>query len=943
MKKYWLLIITLFISTFLSAQTGTPDYTWYTGKVSPYSITSTDQLLALSNIVNGTAGAIINNGIADNFSKKNITLTTNLDLSNYNYPGGASGWTSIGNKATNPFRGNFDGQNYTIKNLFSYFSTDTLVGLFGYVRNGKIGHLILEDVNIQTDTLPIITHTAGLVAYLEVASDSAIVENCAVTGSIIASRYGNNGGLIGSINSFGFAKVRNCTSSVNLLNGNSCGMIGHINTNRSVTVINCINNGSISCTNGLGSFGGGLIGQVQNYYLKQCVISNCTNAGEVSNFYSGGGLIGHIYGGPVNIDHSSNKAKIFNCQSTGGLLGYAFGSFYINTSYNTGPLYSTSGGGGIIGTTNARGIITNSYNTGNILISGEISGTGGGIVGMINSSWYDSVIVKNCYNTGSITAESYGDAGGIAGYLQSYSYGYISVKNCVSLGCSLSGYPTGCGRIVGGYEGDVTISSNYGSIFTKVNNNTVSNSITNGTGINTSQAAIASKWWNGTTGYFATTDHPTVKPDQVWIFSDNQLPVLKLISGQLSTWPICDVIIVSYNTNGGSEIADEEVSIFGKATKPVNPIRPGYTFIDWYSDQLLNNVFDFNTLITQDTTLYAKWEKIMYTVSFNTNGGSIIANEEVGMYEKALQPANPTRPGYTFVNWYSDQPLSYIFDFDSLITNNITLYAKWEIIPIVLNPEKIYVSYSCSGNSAVLKFVVKTGLPVGYKIVFDSKAITAGFENIDYIPILTADSTIIINVPSSVPAGSYAATLFIHGVAGNVSPGYAIIITKMLGEDVIVGKFTNLVFCDNSHDNFKVYQWYKNGVQIANANKQYYDDDAGRAGNSYQVRVVTSAGDTLMSCPKTFVKSQIAGVNLKLYPNPLIPGGICTLEVEGLSVNEIKGAILTIYDSHGIAIYQTKGISDSNKISLPDNEGLYICELATSSGASYSCKILLNR
>lgn len=943
MKKYRLLVVILLFSTSISAQTGIPDYTWYAGKVSPYSISSTDQLLALANIVNGTAGAAINGGKADNFAFKFINLTANLDLSNYNYPGGASGWTSIGNNSTNPFKGYFDGQNYTIKSLVSNYSPDTLVGLFGYVRNGRIGQLNMEDVNIQTETLPVITHTAGLVAYLEATSDSAIVENCAISGSIIGSMHGNNGGLIGSIYSNGYSKVRNCTSNINLLNGNSCGMVGHVNTNRSVTVINCINNGSISCSNGLGSFGGGLIGQVQNYYSKQCVISNCTNAGEVSNFHSGGGLIGHIYGGPVNIDHSFNKANIYNCKSPGGLLGYASGSFYINTSYNTGSIYTSSGGGGIIGYTNARGTITNSYNTGDVLISGETWGTGGGIVGIINSSWYDSVVVKNCYNTGSITADSYGDAGGIVGYLQSGSYGYISVNNCVSLGCSLSGYPTGCGRIVGGYEGNVTIKNNYGSLFTKVNNVTVSNSLTNGIGIITSQAATASKWWNGTTGYFATTDHPTVKPDQVWIFSDNQLPALKSISLQLNTLPVCYVIIVSYNANGGSEIADEEVSIFGKATKPINPIRPGYTYIDWYSDQEFNHVFDFNTLITQDTTLYAKWEKIMYTVSFNTNEGSIIANEEVGMYERAIRPVNPNRPGYIFADWYTDRSLSNIFDFNSLIINNITLFAKWEIIPIVLNPEKISASYSCSGNSAVLTFDIKTGLPAGYKIVFDSKATTAGFENIDYIPILTTDSTIIIPVPLAVPAGSYAATLFIHGLAENVSPGYAVVISKMLSEDVIVGKFTNLVFCDNSQNLFKEYQWFKNGIKIADADKQYYDDDAGRGGNSYQVQVVTLTDETLMSCPKTFIKSQMAGVNLKLFPNPLTPGEMCTLKVEGLASNDLEGAILSIYNCYGNPVYRSEKITESNKITLPGIEGIYICELVTSSGASYSCKILLSR
>ncbi|MBQ3180356.1 MAG: InlB B-repeat-containing protein, partial [Firmicutes bacterium] len=67
---------------------------------------------------------------------------------------------------------------------------------------------------------------------------------------------------------------------------------------------------------------------------------------------------------------------------------------------------------------------------------------------------------------------------------------------------------------------------------------------------------------------------------------------------------------VTFETNDGSAI-DEQTFIKGeKATKPADPTRSGYKFAGWYSDEKLTTVFDFeNTVITEDTTVYAKWNK----------------------------------------------------------------------------------------------------------------------------------------------------------------------------------------------------------------------------------------------------------------------------------------------------------------------------------------------
>ncbi|MCE5235799.1 MAG: InlB B-repeat-containing protein, partial [Eubacteriales bacterium] len=64
---------------------------------------------------------------------------------------------------------------------------------------------------------------------------------------------------------------------------------------------------------------------------------------------------------------------------------------------------------------------------------------------------------------------------------------------------------------------------------------------------------------------------------------------------------------VTFNSNGGSAVANQTIQSGSKATKPANPTKAGYTFGGWYSDDALKNAWDFNTAITKDTTLYAKW------------------------------------------------------------------------------------------------------------------------------------------------------------------------------------------------------------------------------------------------------------------------------------------------------------------------------------------------
>ena len=71
------------------------------------------------------------------------------------------------------------------------------------------------------------------------------------------------------------------------------------------------------------------------------------------------------------------------------------------------------------------------------------------------------------------------------------------------------------------------------------------------------------------------------------------------------------------------------------------------------------------------------------TVSFESNGGSVISNVTVKIGEKLDPFEAPVREGYVFGGWYTDVHLTEEWDYDTIIDSNITLYAKW----IVSNDE----------------------------------------------------------------------------------------------------------------------------------------------------------------------------------------------------------------------------------------------------------------
>ena len=71
----------------------------------------------------------------------------------------------------------------------------------------------------------------------------------------------------------------------------------------------------------------------------------------------------------------------------------------------------------------------------------------------------------------------------------------------------------------------------------------------------------------------------------------------------------------------------------------------------------------------------------VWTVTFNTNGGTPEPESQIRANLPATKPDDPTRSGYVFAGWYTDEACTAAYDFTQPVTDNITLYAKWEAAP----------------------------------------------------------------------------------------------------------------------------------------------------------------------------------------------------------------------------------------------------------------------
>ncbi|MCL2271037.1 MAG: InlB B-repeat-containing protein, partial [Treponema sp.] len=193
---------------------------------------------------------------------------------------------------------------------------------------------------------------------------------------------------------------------------------------------------------------------------------------------------------------------------------------------------------------------------------------------------------------------------------------------------------------------------------------------------------------------------------------------LLIVTGSLSLYALWVEIgtvthTVLFDSNGGTAVPGQIVISGNQAARPQNPSRSGYSFVNWYSDSGLGAVYDFSAPVTENITLFAGWNIVQYTVTFNINGaeGTVPESRTVNAGSEIILPDNTgiSKGDYLFGGWNANAAgtgINYSAHGVLVPDSTITLYAKWNPPGTVTHT----VSFDSNGGSAVSGQTVISGL-----------------------------------------------------------------------------------------------------------------------------------------------------------------------------------------------------------------------------------------
>ncbi|RHU67989.1 VWA domain-containing protein [Ruminococcaceae bacterium TF06-43] len=163
-------------------------------------------------------------------------------------------------------------------------------------------------------------------------------------------------------------------------------------------------------------------------------------------------------------------------------------------------------------------------------------------------------------------------------------------------------------------------------------------------------------------------------------------------------------LTINYKYADGTEAkpTHTESLTYGSSYSVASPLITGYT-----ADKLTVSGSMPDSDVTVDVTFTAK----DYTVTYESNGGSTVPSQTVKYNETANKPADPTKSGYTFAGWYTEEKLTNKYDFAALVTGNITLYAKWtrNYTPRPYTPPTVVIPDDTLGLNTTDHFVYIVG------------------------------------------------------------------------------------------------------------------------------------------------------------------------------------------------------------------------------------------
>lgn len=579
-------------------------------------ISSAEGLAWMVSVVNGRSGLVSNN-----LTGKTITLTASIDLS-------AHYWTPIG-LGSNAFAGTFDGNGHSIGGMTV---TGTLyVGLFGHSKG------IVENLSVSGSVSAnnAETYVGGIVGLNYGGTVKNCNSTCDVTATGTTDKEIFTGGIVGRNYN---GTVENCHNTGRVeATGEKYIRAGGIAGGNSDTITGCFNTGPVTASGSQNNYAGGIAGN----NTGNSTVTNCFNTGAVSaengdSVNGAGGLVG---------DNNSTGSKLTNCFNTGATKASGGGSSFVGGLAGRNDNGTIENCYWLVGTAN-HGAPNNKHTNSSSFTEGQGKGTDATFSYKLGSTSYADKTLCDALNAWVQVQAAPNEF-----------FGWANLSDAV--------YPTlHPANILHKVSFDVK-----GGSTVSPGSKTVARGGEYGTLPETSRTGYSfSGWYTATNGGSKITSSTAVNlaADQTlyaqWIPNTN--------TGY-------KVEHYQQNVAGDEYILKETTISTGITDTAVTAVANNYA---GFAENETHSNRKPSGIIAADGGLVLKlyYDRNLYTVTFESNGGSGVA-ALCALYETTIaKPDDPTRAGYTFTGWYKNEGFTETWDFATdPVTSGTTLYAKW--------------------------------------------------------------------------------------------------------------------------------------------------------------------------------------------------------------------------------------------------------------------------
>ena len=208
----------------------------------------------------------------------------------------------------------------------------------------------------------------------------------------------------------------------------------------------------------------------------------------------------------------------------------------------------------------------------------------------------------------------------------------------------------------------------------------------------------------------------------------------------------------------------------------------------------------------------------------------------------------------------------------------------------------------CIGQQVSIRYHIRQGSPIRYRLIFSAEELVLGFENSAWTPCTATDSVITFSLPTNCPHGTYPFTVEFLNEANVVHSVYGSF-TVDIPNSYLVQPFDDVISFDNSGSldipagQYSSYQWMHNGEPIPGATKPYYQEIGGLYG-VYSLILNPGKDDQAKVCPSINYTSDNTKAEIILFPSPVTVS--TTIRLKGF---EDALHTLQVFNSHGEQVH----------------------------------------